>query len=469
MFDKSFNEFEYIEELLLNEMFADGILITDKEATIKYIKYYREEVALFNEKKAIGKHILEVYPNLKPEDSTILKALNGISTIGKTTYQTSFNGDLCVLIENTLPIKKDNEIIGAVSFAKFTNYYKDEISISKKTLTKNNKLYTKSDIIGHSMPIKKLRSQIESLGKTNSSVLICGETGTGKEMVAQSIHTNSKRKNEIFLSQNCSAIPSNLLESILFGTTKGSYTGAENRAGIFEVANGGTIFLDEINSMDMNMQSKILKVIEEKKVTRIGSVKQIPVDVRILSAINEDPHQCMIEGKLRSDLFYRLAAVLIDVPSLRERQEDIPLLSKYFIDYFNDSMGKSILGMTSEVEEFFLNYDWPGNVRELKNIIEGAFNLGETSYIEFENLPSYIKSKKTIYSVNNKDNIPSSISLKGTCLSDEINNFEKKCILNEIKLANSLNELATNLGISRQSLSYKLKKHNISLPYYSNL
>lgn len=466
MFDRSLNEFEYIEELLSHEMFADGILITDKNGIIKYIKYYREEVSLFNEKKAIGKHILEVYPNLKPEDSTIIKALNGISTIGKKTYQTSFNGDLCVLIENTLPIKKDNEIIGAVSFAKFTNYYKDEILISKKSLNKNNKLYTKSDIIGNSISTNKLKSQIESLGKTNSSVLIYGETGTGKEMVAQSIHSNSKRKNEIFLSQNCSAIPSNLLESILFGTTKGSFTGSENRAGIFEVANGGTIFLDEINSMDMNMQSKILKVIEEKKVTRIGSVKEIPVDVRILSAINEDPHQCMIEGKLRNDLFYRLATVLIDVPSLRERQEDIPLLSKYFIDYFNESMGKSILGMTSEVEEFFLNYDWPGNVRELKNIIEGAFNLGETSYIEFENLPSYIKSKKMTCVIDNKkNNIQSFSSLKGKSLNDEINNFEKKCIINEMQFTKSLNELAINLGISRQSLSYKLKKHNITLPY----
>ena len=214
------------------------------------------------------------------------------------------------------------------------------------------------------------------------------------------------------------------------------------------------------------MQSKILKVIEEKKITRIGSVKEIPVDVRILSAINEDPHQCMVEGKLRSDLFYRLATVLIDVPSLRERQEDILTLSKYFIDYFNDSMGKSILGMTPEVENFFLTYDWPGNVRELKNIIEGAFNLGNTSYIEFENLPSYIKSKKSTCTFNNEeDNLKSFVSLNGLSLNDTINNFEKKCIIDEIKLANSLNELASNLGISRQSLSYKLKKHNISLPY----
>ncbi|MEW9080152.1 sigma-54 interaction domain-containing protein [Terrisporobacter glycolicus] len=464
MFEEYFNE--YVEELALKEMFSDGILIVDQDGIIKYIKYYRDDISIFSTKGVIGKHILDIYPSIKPDESTLLKALQGISTIGKKTYQTSFDGQSCVYLENTLPIKNNNSIIGAVSFVKFVNHFKNELSVAKTSYNKNNKFYTKLDIIGDSQPVQKLREQIERLAKTNSSVMICGETGTGKEMVAQSIHSSSKRKNKIFLSQNCSAIPSNLLEGMLFGTIKGSYTGAENRAGIFEIADGGTIFLDEINSMDINMQSKILKVIEEKKVTRIGSVKEIPVDVRILSAINENPKMCIFEGRLRNDLFYRLATVLIDVPSLRERHEDILVLSKYFINYFNKIMEKSILGLTQEVENFFLTYDWPGNVRELKNVIEGAFNLGNTSYIEYEHLPSYINTKEINCSLNNKD-IPleTLVSLNGESLSQAIKSFEKTCIINEIESATSLNELANNLGISRQSLSYKLKKYNILLPY----
>ena len=195
------------------------------------------------------------------------------------------------------------------------------ISVKKNVAATN--LYSVDDIITHSREMEMLKERIVMVADTDSSVLIYGETGTGKEMVAQSIHTSSKRRGHKFISQNCAAIPANLLEGILFGTVKGSYTGAENKPGLFEVANGGTLFLDEINSMEKSIQPKILKAIEEKQVTRLGGYEPIKTDVKIISAINCDPIKCVEAGKIRSDLFYRLSVVQINIPPLRARQEGL--------------------------------------------------------------------------------------------------------------------------------------------------
>jgi len=230
------------------------------------------------------------------------------------------------------------------------------------------------------------------IADTESSVLICGETGTGKELTAQSIHTSSPRRGKRFVSQNCASIPANLLESILFGTVKGSYTGAENRPGLFELANGGTLFLDEINAMEISVQAKILKAIEEKQITRIGGLEPIPIDVKIVSAINQNPLDCIREGKLREDLFYRLSVVQLIMPPLRERHNDLFYLTYSFIQLYNEKMGRHIIGIDEEVENIFAAYDWPGNVRELKNVIEGAFNVTAAGFIQKKDLPAYMET-----------------------------------------------------------------------------
>lgn len=272
-----------------------------------------------------------------------------------------------------------------------------------------------------------------------------------------------------------------LLESLVFGTAKGSYTGAVDRPGIFETANGGTIFLDEVNSMEPAMQAKILKVLEEKKVTRIGSNKAVPVDVRILSAINEDPQTCVASGHLRRDLFYRLSAVIIEAPPLRNRKEDILPLVQYYIDVYNEEMGKSVTGLSEEAEQFFWGYSWPGNVRELKNVIEGAFNFVTGNQIELRHIPSYmikgVGADGTVFQQEKED-----FSLLGTTfaplrleekkqgpkktqsLTEAVDSFEKQYILSEMDKVAGLGRLARRLGISRQSLSYKLKKYGLQLP-----
>ena len=307
-----------------------------------------------------------------------------------------------------------------------------------------------------------MKNRIPMVAETDSSVMIYGETGTGKELVAQSLHTSSHRKNKRFVSQNCAAIPDNLLESILFGTTKGSYTGAENTPGLFEIANGGTIFLDEINSMDIGIQSKILKVVEEKQVTRLGSHNPVNIDVKVVSAVNVNPIQCVAEKKIRDDLFYRLSVVQINIPPLRARMEDVKALTRYYIDVFNEKMGKNILDVDEEVEELFARYSWPGNVRELRNIIEGAFNIVSGRIIRRMDLPEYfiepLNSFPSDQMMATQDDM---LFEEGFSLDEAINSMEKNMIARALRTTRSQAEAARLLGISRQTLSYKILKHRI--------
>lgn len=281
---------------------------------IRYVKQYGGDIIPYDAKAAVGRHILEIYTDIKEEESTPLNALKGIPALGKQTKQTAFNGKTCIFYEYTTPLKAGGRIVGAVSLAKFIASFPKEVVVRPSMMSQAENLKSISDIIGLSDETQYLKENIKQVAATNSAVLITGETGTGKELVAQAIHTEGPRRNKSFVSQNCSAIPVTLLEGILFGTAKGSFTGAEDRAGLFEIADGGTLFLDEINSMDINVQAKILKAIEEKRVKRLGSGKEIPVDVRVISAMNEDPETCVAHGRLRKDLFYRIAVVQIEVP-----------------------------------------------------------------------------------------------------------------------------------------------------------
>lgn len=448
---------EYLDVITNMENFADGLLVVDEKACVVYLRNYRTGVKSLLGEEVIGKNLLEIYPDLKEEESTIYKALRtGEPTINKLEPLTNYDGVTMNLLDNTFPIRQGGKIIGAVSIARYPDYSKPEISISEFEEKYRKELYVLEDIVGRSQKIQQLRSQVERVSRTNSSVLIYGETGTGKEMVAQSIHTASARKSKLFISQNCAAIPGNLLESIFFGTTKGSYTGAENKPGIFEIADGGTIFLDEINSMDINMQAKLLKVIEEKKITRIGGLDSKKVDVRIIAAVNEPPMQCIREGKMRADLFYRLGSVMIQIPPLRERSNDINVLAEYFIHQYNKEMGKSIEGLSDEVMELLPRYEWPGNVREFKNAIEGAFNFCDGKIIGREDLPDYIFEE-----LANAEPEPAPL-LMGDTLKKSIDEYEMHIILSELGKTKNLTSLAEKLGITRQALNQKMKKYGIS-------
>ena len=268
----------YLDIITNMENYVDGIMVTDTNANVVFLRKYYQGVSPAEEKAYIGRNLFEIYPDMDPAKSTIIKAL----TTGESTI--NFENTLVIqrksfiVYDDTFAIRENGQIIGAVCITHSPDRMQAAMSLqlSSDSIQVKKDLYSAADIIGRSESIQTLRSQIHRVAQTSSSVLIYGETGSGKELVAQSVHTASRRKSKPFITQNCAAIPASLLESIFFGTVKGSYTGAENRAGIFETANGGTVFLDEINSMDIALQAKLLRVLEEKKVTRIGSTESIP-------------------------------------------------------------------------------------------------------------------------------------------------------------------------------------------------
>ena len=457
---------KYVEQILSLYNYIDGLMITDEKGKIEYYMTYRPDLVSLREKDLIGKNLLEIYPDLTEETSSIMRVLKtGKPIFNEEQELRSYKGEILHVVNTTMPIMEEGRIIGAIDVSRYMDpaYGRQNISISLKDSKEPKNLYTVDDIIGNSDSMAVLKEKIPMIAATDSSVLIYGETGTGKELVAQSIHTSSRRKNKHFVSQNCAAIPSNLLEGILFGTVKGSYTGAENKLGLFEIANGGTLFLDEINSMDIGLQSKILKAIEEKQVMRVGGYEPIATDIKIISAVNENPLTCVQEGKLREDLFYRLSVVQLNVPPLRERYEDLLLLTSYFIDEYNRQMKKDILGLDEEAEAILKAYTWPGNVRELRNVIEGAFNVASGRFIRRMDLPEYLL--KRISGMPDQILDPSAVSVTKIgsrfSLDKEVEEFEKTIILQALDHSKNYTEAAELLGISKQSLNYKMKKYSL--------
>lgn len=292
--------------------------------------------------------------------------------------------------------------------------------------------------------------------------MILGETGTGKELFAQSIHNESSRAKEPFIAVNCSAIPDSLLESILFGTTKGAFTGAENKSGLFEEAKNGTLFLDELNSMSIVLQAKLLRALETNRIRRVGGNQEIPVNPRIISAMNINPLEAIENEKLRSDFYYRLAVVTLECPSLRNRKEDIITLSWHYIKKYNKILGRKIDRLSPEVMKILENYNWPGNVRELSHCIEHAMNMvdpNDTSLL-VRHLPAFIQENAL------KSNILPIILPKTNDFKQIMNQVEKDILLQALKRNNgNMNQSAKELGLSRQSLFYKLKKLNIDIEH----
>lgn len=432
-----------------------------KRGVIRYYANFRTDVYNLRLEQIVGKTILEIHPELTEETSTILQVLRtGQPIYDRVEHLTTPHGDRITNICSTVPIIEDGKIVGAIDFSRCIDDERNRsiqrryIQMPKRHCDGEN-LYHLEDIVSTSKKIHEIKKLIPMISNTDSAVMICGETGTGKEMIAESIHTAGVRATHSFVSQNCAAIPTNLLESILFGTVKGSFTGAEDKKGLFELADGGTLFLDEINSMDLSMQAKILKAIEEKQVRRIGGDRSIPFDVKVVSATNREPLECIREGILREDLFYRLSTVFIEIPPLRDRIADIPVMTNYFIDQNNTRMNKDVTGVSDEVMELFCQYPWPGNVRELKNVIEGAFNVIGSKVIEKGNLPPYMtkhfeEEKSAIIHYDD-----------GLSLTERVEEYEKRLIIMSLDSTRNITSAAEKLKISKQALNYKLMKYGL--------
>ncbi|MBN7772778.1 sigma-54 interaction domain-containing protein [Clostridium aminobutyricum] len=432
----------------------DWIIIVNREGIVEYSTLYDTKVKEFKNENTTGMHLLEVYPQLKEEDSSILKVLKTGKPIfyeQQTLYD--FRGNLHHIINSTVPIIDGNEIIGAIEVSKFIKMQEDN-----SVKVAENKGYSLKDMITKDPAMLEIKEKILRVAKTDSSVLISGETGTGKELVAQSIHYHSRRNQMPFVPLNCAAVPENLLESVLFGTVKGAFTGAENTQGLIWKANGGILFLDEIHRMPLNVQSKLLRFLEDHVIRRLGENEDKFVNVRILSAMNLPPMIAMEKNLIREDLFYRLSVVSIHIPPLRERKEDIPLLVNHFIDYYNGTMNCSIDGVSELVMNLFKECRWKGNVRELRYVIEGTFNLVKGNQITLKDLPDYMVHAATAEDATSEYFIADS----NANLEEKMKQYEKNLITKAIAENSTYAEAARKLGITRQSLRYKIEKYSLN-------
>ena len=327
-------------------------------------------------------------------------------------------------------------------------FEKRKLSIENLYLSKALHSKTQSDIIiGQSEAMCEISRLVQKVGPTDSTVLITGESGTGKELVARAIHAGSMRKDMPFITIDCGTLVENLFESELFGHVRGSFTGAAStKHGLLELANNGTVFFDEIGNIGTHMQSKLLRAIQEREITKVGGTQTVKIDIRIIAATNKDLSEAVKENSFREDLFYRLSVVPVHLPPLRKRKADIPLLAKYFIDKYNEKRRKSIKGMSNSTMKAFMHYNWPGNVRELENAIERAVVLSENEYLEPEDLHYYGLSILTQTEENKT-----------------LDQIEKEYIKNTLlKFKGHKIKAAESLGIDRKTLYRKIKKYDLT-------
>ena len=320
--------------------------------------------------------------------------------------------------------------------------------------------YRLGNIIGNSPKIRKLFELLRKVSPTKTNILISGESGTGKELVAKAIHYNSPRKDRPFVVLNCGAIPESLLESELFGHMKGAFTGAiSNKRGLFEAADGGTIFLDEIGEIPLSMQVKLLRVIQDREFTRVGGTEPVRVDVRIVSATNKEIEEAVHKGEFREDLFYRLNVIHLRLPNLRERMDDVPLLAQHFLSLFAGELGKDIRQISQEAMRLLMNYDYPGNVRELQNMIERAVALENSDVLTGQNLTSYVDEKRHLTRGDFNLEIPK----EGIDLERTVEDLEKTLILKALEKTKGIKKRAAELlHINFRSMRYRLEKYGIN-------
>jgi arginine utilization regulatory protein len=454
----------YSEAATILNSIDEGIHVVNQHGQTVFYNPTMAKMEGMDYNQVINKDVLAMFPSLTPETSTILRVLRTREP-NYDQVQAYFNnkGRRITTVNSTIPLWNGSRFIGVLEVAKDVTRMED---LARKVVDLQQQLYKRkegkqekptnyqfTDIVGNSPALRHPLELARRAARTASPVLIYGETGTGKELVAQSIHESSTRRTGPFIAQNCAALPGSLLEGILFGTVKGGFTGAIDRPGLIEQADGGTLLLDEINSMDIDLQAKLLRVLQDNRVRRVGGLKEVPVDVRIIVTTNALPHSAISQGSLRQDLYYRLAVVNVTLPSLSQRQEDIPLLCRHFVEKYNRRFGLAIQGVTPGVMDIFQSHPWPGNVRELEHVIEGSMNImGEDElYIDVHHLPNNLIPQ-----------LPQERSLTGleNCtLPEAVALVEQSMIKRAMdRSGGNITRAARLLGVTRQALQYKLGK-----------
>lgn len=451
----------------------DGVIIVDPEGTVTMVNQAFADMLGAPAEKLIGRPVSQISPESRLS-RLLLVNHTGRAEAGMIDHLGAHEVIMCMY-----PIEgNDVKPAGAIGLVQFRNT-QQVIELARKihaerALTQSTKpdhqlgnQYSLNNIVGISPQIVKLKETVAMIAPRGSNVLIRGESGTGKELYAHALHSASNRRYGPFVKVNCAAIPETLLESELFGYVEGAFTGARKggQIGKFELANKGTIFLDEIGDMSMPMQAKLLRVVQEREFEPLGSNKGKRLDVRIVAATNVDLEEKIRLNEFREDLYYRLNVVTIQIPPLRERPEDIDLLVDNFLEQYNREFGLNIKGLSFEVRQFFLHYKWPGNIRELKNVIERAFNVVTGKNIQLSHLPQYL-IKSVDESVHNLDTdlpLSESFGLKESVghrsLDEIMDSLEQQIIQQALCIAKGNKALAANLlGISRPGLYKKLQK-----------
>ncbi len=462
------------ENFLKSMKYIDGITIVDSEGVIQYsVKYnpsfYPEDMG---REDIIGKKLEDVFTNINNQDSTLFNSMKRNKIVERKNQKIINKHDELIETMNiSFPIIIDNKTVGAIELSKdITNIdavqkkimnidydiFKNQVKAENRLGT-NKAKYTLDNIISNKQQIVDLKNQIRHLKNSDAPAFIYGETGTGKELFAHAIHNESNRCQGPFISQNCAAIPENLLESILFGTVKGSYTGAIDAPGLFELADNGSLFLDELNSMPKHLQSKMLRVLEDGYIRRVGGKNEKKINVRIISASNQEPLELIQNGLLRRDIYYRLCVLYFAIPPLRKRNEDIIILIKFFISKFNQLYNKRIVKLSKELYRTLQNYDWPGNVRELEHIIQFGLTQVEEDeeVLEYKHIASKLKMLRT-------NSVENDTSLTNKPLKDIIQEIEENVIYEALKISGgNVSKASKLIEIPRQTFSRKMNQYGI--------
>lgn len=455
---KAFNNEEF--QGLLN-CIQDGIFITDGTGTVVACNDSSLSFCYSKKENLIGRNMKDLVSNGVFDDSVALKVIERNSTV--TEMQKSLTDKLDLLVTGT-PFYKNGEIYCVViterdvtELGKLKNKLNQLKEITEKDLYYHASMPNiKSEFIFESPLMLELINMVARIALSDATVLIQGESGTGKSLIAKFIYQNSLRNDKPFVELNCGAIPENLLESELFGYEKGAFTGANNKGkiGLFEIANGGTIFLDEISTIPPHLQVKILRVLQEKEIMRVGGTKYLPIDIRIISATNSNLEELVKKGEFRKDLFYRLNVCQFTMPPLRERKEDISPLCEFFLEKFNAKYKCNKI-LSSSAKKLLHCYNWPGNIRELENIMERIIIINNSDIILGENIASLFPMSN-LEAANHSNS--SVIDLKS-----EMDNFEKNIITEKLKYCKTITDLAHSLSIDKSTATRKLQKYKIKI------
>lgn len=458
----------------LFDSIEEGVIVTDRDGKIIF---YNSEMAKLEElalEDVVGMYLTDVYDAVTLENSEHLSVvITGKPILEKhKTYFTN-QGKEVNIVASTFPVLKNDEVIAVYSVCRNITKYKELLTKTMQLQEQiglegaeqrgnNGTRYTFESMVFASSMMQSLIASAKKAAVADGFILVFGDTGTGKEVLVQAIHNYSARKKEPFVAINCAAIPETLLESILFGTHKGAFTGAVESKGLFQQAGNGTVFLDELNSMSIALQAKLLRVVQEKTVRRVGGTVEIPIHCRVISSTNVDPWEAVNLGSLRKDLFYRLAVMTLYIPPLKDRKEDVEALIEYFLNRYQRIYGLGEVLMDEELKNVFQRYLWPGNVRELEHILESAMNmLDGRKVITVDHLPHYLRAKFLSQAGSSNEFYKKGAST----LADTLREVEKQVLAEALKNhSGNITKAANSIGIARQNLQYRMKKlglHNI--------